>query len=98
MTVSAHDDPTGPFGYTPDNAKWDTVASEALQRAQNFANAAARSVADWVVARLPMDAFRINHYRRARAAEQYAHAVYVEAKGREGGARTRDPRIMSPLL
>lgn len=82
MTIIGHNDPTGPFGYTPDNTKWETTASEALQRAQNFANAAARSVADWVVARLPMDAFRISHYSRARAAERYAHAVYQEAIGK----------------
>jgi hypothetical protein len=77
----AHNDPAGPFGYTPDHTKWDTAAGAALQSAQNFANAAARSVADWVVARLPLDAFRINHYRRAVAAERYAHAVYEEAMG-----------------
>jgi hypothetical protein len=82
MTVMAHHDPTGPFGYTPDHTTWDTTARDALQRAQNFANAAARNVADWVVARLPMDAFRLNHYRRAKAAERYAHAVYEEALGR----------------
>lgn len=81
MAESAHDDPTGPFGYTSDLARWDTEAGMALQRAQNFANAAARSVADWVVARVPVDAFRINHYRRAVAAERYAHAVYEEALG-----------------
>jgi len=81
MTVTAHHDPTGPFGYAPDLSKWDTVASDALQRAQNFANAAARSVADWVVARVPLDAFRITHYSRARAAERYAQAVLAEAKG-----------------
>ena len=57
MTGIAHNDPTGPFGYTPDNTKWDTAAGEALQRAQNFTDLS-----------------------------------------REGGARTRDPRIMSPLL
>ena len=81
MMDSAHHDPTGPFGYAPDDARWDSEAGAALQRAQNFANAAARSIADWVVARLPMDAFRINHYRRAVAAERYAHAVYEEAIG-----------------
>ena len=81
MTVTAHHDPTGPFGYAPDLATWDAAAGTALQRAQNFANAAARSVAEWVVARLPIDAFRVDHYRRAVAAERYAHAVYEEAVG-----------------
>ncbi len=81
MTLSAHHDPTGPFGYAPDTTQWDTAANAALQRAQSFANAAARNVADWVAARLPVDAFRINHYRRAVAAERYAHAVYEEANG-----------------
>ena len=50
--------------------------------AHHDANAAGRSVADWVVARIPLDAFRLNHYRRAKAAERYAQAVYVEATGR----------------
>ena len=80
MTVSLHHDPTGPFGYAPDGARWDTEATEALQRAQNFANAAARSVADWVVARVPLDNFREDHYRRARAAERYALSVLLEAQ------------------
>jgi hypothetical protein len=82
MTVIAHHDPTGPFGYTPDGSTWDSAAGEALQLAHNFANAAGRSVADWVVARIPLDAFRLNHYRRAKAAERYAQAVYAEATGR----------------
>ena len=81
MSVSTHHDPTGPFGYAPDGAVWDAEASEALHRAQNFANAAARSIADWVVARAPLDAFREDHYRRARAAERYASAVLTEAQG-----------------
>jgi hypothetical protein len=89
MAVVAHHDPTGPFGYAPDDAQWDAEASQALQRAQNFTNAAGRNVADWVVARLPMDAFRMNHYRRARAAEKYAQAVYEEARGLR---RTPHPR------
>jgi hypothetical protein len=80
MAVIAHHDPTGPFGYAPDSARWDTEATEALQRAQNFANAAARSVADWVVARVPLDNFREDYYRRARAAERYALSVLLEAQ------------------
>lgn len=82
MAEIAHHDPRGPFGYAPDGAKWDSEAGEALQRAHNFANAAGRNVADWVSARLPMDAFRLTHYRRAVAAERYARAVYQEAKGK----------------
>ena len=82
MSAAAHHDPTGPYGYAPDNAQWATEAAEALARAQSFANAASRSVADWVIARLPLDSFRLEHYRRARAAERYAHAVYEEAMGR----------------
>lgn len=82
MFATVHHDPVGPFGYTPDRATWDVTASESLQRAQNFADAAARNVADWVVNRLPLDAFRTHHYRRALAAERYAYAVYREAKGK----------------
>jgi hypothetical protein len=81
MIAMAHHDPTGPFGYAPDGERWDSEAAEALQRAHNFANAAARNIADWEVARLPMDAFRLAHYRRAVAAERYARAVYQEATG-----------------
>ena len=82
MARTAHHDPTGPFGYAPDGTRWDAEAAQALQVAHNFANAAARNVADWEVARLPMDAYRITHYRRAVAAERYATAVYQEAKER----------------
>jgi hypothetical protein len=57
---------------------WVTRAEESLEAAQNSANAAARSIAEWVSAGLPMDAYRLTHYRRNKAAEQYAHAVYVE--------------------
>ena len=81
MNASTHHDPTGPFGYTPDGSVWDLEASDALLRAQNFANAAARSIADWVVARAPLDDYREDHYRRARAAERYASAVLTEAQG-----------------
>jgi len=80
MNVRSHHDPTGPFGYTPDGARWDVEASEALQRAQNFADAAARSIADWVVARVPLDNYREDHYRRAKAAERYALSVLLEAQ------------------
>ena len=81
MAVTAHHDPSGPFGYARDMAEWDAEAGEALERAQNFANAAARSIADWVVARAPLDAYREDHYRRAKAAERYANAVLTEALG-----------------
>ena len=37
MPFTTHHDPTGPFGYAPDGSRWDTEASEALERAQNFA-------------------------------------------------------------
>lgn len=84
MAVSTHHDPTGPFGYAPDGARWDAEASEALQRAHNFTNAAARSIADWVVARVPLDNYREDQYRRARAAERYASAVLTEAEGLRG--------------
>jgi hypothetical protein len=73
-----HNDPAGPFGYEPYGATWVTDAEESLSVATNLANAAARNVADWVVHRLPMDAYRETHYRRNRAAERYAHAVYAE--------------------
>ena len=81
MVDRAHHDHEGPFGYTRDMAEWGAEATEALQRAQNFANAAARSIADWVVARVPLDNYREDHYRRARAAERYASAVLIEAEG-----------------
>ncbi len=80
MTVRSHYDPTGPFGFTRDGARWEAEAGEALQRAQNFANAAARSIADWVVARVPLDNYREDHYRRAKAAERYAFSVLREAQ------------------
>jgi hypothetical protein len=73
-----HHDPAGPFGYAPYGARWVPGAEESLRVATNLANAAARNVADWVLAGLPMDAYRMNHYRRNKAAERYAHAVYVE--------------------
>ena len=81
MAVTTHHNPTGPFGYAPDLTRWDAEANEALLRAQNFADAAARSIADWVVARVPLDAYREDHYRRAKAAERYANAVLTEAQG-----------------
>ena len=81
LPFNTHHDPTGPFGYAPDSSRWDTEASEALERAQNFADAAARSIADWVVARVPLDNYREDHYRRARAAESYAYSVFMEAQG-----------------
>jgi hypothetical protein len=74
----SHSEPYGPYGYTPYGATWVRRAEESLRVAQNHADAAARTVADWVSAGLPMDHFRITHYRRHKAAEQYAHAVYVE--------------------
>ena len=76
-----HHEPDGPFGYAPYGPAWVTRAEESLRAATSFANAAGRNVADWVAAGLPMDAFRMNHYRRSKAAEQYAHAVYVERAG-----------------
>ena len=76
-----HHDPTGPFGYVPDRL---SRASDSLQRATGLADAAARTIAEWVTAGLPMDAFRANHYRRQKAAEAYAYAVYVEAKTLSG--------------
>jgi hypothetical protein len=79
-----HHDPAGPFGYTPDGPTWVTRAEESLRFATNFANAAGRNIADWVAAGLPMDAFRMDHYRRSKAAEQYAHAVYVERAAARG--------------
>ncbi len=80
LSANAHHDPTGPFGYARDLGRWDVEATEALQRAQNFADAAARSIADWVVARVPLDNYREDHYRRARAAESYAYSVLMEAE------------------
>jgi hypothetical protein len=73
-----HHDPVGPYGFAPYGSMWVTRAEESLEAAQNSANAAARSIAEWVSAGLPMDAYRLTHYRRNKAAEQYAHAVYVE--------------------
>ena len=73
-----HDDPRGPFGYEPYGPTWVANAEDAMSAAANLADAAARNVADWVVRGLPMDAYRETHYRRSRAAERYAHAVYTE--------------------
>jgi hypothetical protein len=73
-----HNDPSGPFGFAPYGATWVSRAEESLRVATNLADAAARSVADWVVGGLPLDAFREDHYRRSKAAERYAHAVYLE--------------------
>jgi len=73
-----HSEPDGPYGYAPYGATWVPLAEESLRLAQNHANAAARSVADWVDAGLPLDHYRVTHYRRRKAAERYAHAVYVE--------------------
>jgi hypothetical protein len=80
----AHHDPTGPFGYAPHGSTWVARAEDSLRVATNLANAAGRNIADWVAAGLPMDAFRMNHYRRSKAAEQYAHAVYVERAAARG--------------
>jgi hypothetical protein len=74
----SHHEPYGPYGYTPYGMSWVPHAEESLRVAQNHANAAARNVADWVAAGLDVDHFRMTHYRRNKAAEQYAHAVYVE--------------------
>ena len=73
-----HNDPSGPFGYAPDGATWVSRAEESLRVATNLADAAARSVAEWVVGGLPLDAYRLDHYQRNKAAERYAHAVYLE--------------------
>ncbi len=73
-----HHDPAGPYGFAPYGSRWVTRAEESLEVAQNSADAAARTIAEWVSAGLPMDAYRLTHYRRNKAAEQYAHAVYVE--------------------
>ncbi len=78
MDVTAHDEPEGPFGYAPYGPSWVPRAEDSLRAATNLANASARNVADWLAAGLPMDHFRVTHYRRNKAAEQYARAVYVE--------------------
>jgi len=78
MTVTVHDEPDGPFGYAPYGPHWVPRAEDSLRAATNLANASARNVADWVAAGLPMDHFRMTHYRRNKAAEEYARAVYVE--------------------
>jgi hypothetical protein len=82
----SHHEPDGPYGYTPYGSTWVPSAEESLRVAQHHANAAARNVADWVAAGLSLDHFRVTHYRRNKAAEQYAHAVYVE---RAAAARSR---------
>ncbi len=73
-----HHDPGGSFGFVPYGSMWLARAEESLESAQRLADAAARNIADWVTAGLPMDHFRLTHYRRSKAAEHYAHAVYVE--------------------
>lgn len=74
----SHHVPDGPYGYTPYGTTWVPSAEDSLRAAQRQVDAAARHVADWVDAGLPLDHFRVTHYRRNKAAEQYAHAVYVE--------------------
>lgn len=78
MTVTTHHEPEGPFGYAPYGPTWVPRAEDSLRAATHLADAAARNVADWVAAGLPIDHFRLTHYRRNKAAEQYARAVYVE--------------------
>ncbi len=80
-----HNDPRGPFGYAPDGTTWVSRAEDSLRVATNLADAAARSVADWVAGGVPLDAFRVDHYRRNKAAERYAHAVYLERAAASGG-------------
>ena len=73
-----HHDPAGPYGFAPYGSMWVTRAEESPRPRRTRPTRPPATSPSGSRAGLPMDAYRLTHYRRNKAAEQYAHAVYVE--------------------